>query len=196
MAASILSSPLLVPIFTTLVGAGGVTVGLYSLLNLTASARIYGIPVLTTSSPGILPDLTTFLVSSPPHQPSTTDNKNKPQSPNSIYTQPQPPSHLPNQTTTLLLSLAIRNMAIGSTILSLTAAYYQFAFASPADPTILVLKQFVREILGSVIIGGSVVPFVDAAGCWMSEVGRRAMWVHIVRGVGWVVVGCWCRFGW
>lgn len=202
MAAFILDSPLLVPVLTTLVGAGSLTVGLYSFFNLAASARIYGIPVSTTSSTGILPDLTTFLISPPSVPPSTTDDKTNS---TSTSTSPWPttthfpqPSPLPQQTHTLLHSLAIRNVAIGGTILSLTSAYYQFAFAGPADPHLLLFKRYTRQLLGSVIMGGSVVPFIDAQSCWMSEGGggRRAMWLHVLRGVGWVVVGVWCYFGW
>lgn len=208
MATSILTSPLFLPALTTLIGTGGLTVGVYSFLNPIAAARIYGIPVSTTSptAKNRIPDLTSFLVPS--------DSKSKTNT-NTSKSQPQPD-------TALLHSLAIRNLTFGLLILALTAYYYKFILiiskndpdkltvnlsSVPAnDPMVYAVatRDALRIVLGITISIGGFVPFVDARVCWGAygdgygdgEVGRRAGWVHCLRGWCWVLVGFWCSIGW
>lgn len=206
----------MLPIFTTLIGVGGFTVGIYSFINPVAAARIYGVPVRTSKL-----TLTSVLASS-----STTEHSKS--------------DHIPTATTpdlSFIHALGIRNLAAGLTILVLNW-YFMLLSVTTFDP----VKNAIQRALGIVILTGSCVPMVDAWVCWRHsqkaylalrtkigsdrqesdrkgvqdvetskqdrsisnndkwqkeayETGRKAGNLHAARSLVWIFGGLWCLFG-
>lgn len=207
-------TPDLLPILTTLIGTGGFTVGMYSFIDPTAAARIYGMPVETSR-----PSFTSILASD-----SAARN------PRSLSVS-QPSS----QDLHFVHALGIRNFVSGLSIITLTV-YWQFFL--PSGGASFDVRVAVQHALGIVILVGSFVPLTDAWVCWQHsqnvysghraeretkpknekleilndqsgkpescnesewqheayETGRKAGNLHAARSFIWVLGGFWCLF--
>lgn len=188
--------PPLLPIFTSLIGSGGFTVGIYSFLNPSAASRIYGIPFPPSQSSSPVPDLTSFLDPPTPTTKPTLPPQQQVKSPL------QPNGNNDNDNaypTSLIHALGIRNLTAGLTILTLSSYWHFTHHDSPKD-----VRDTIQTCLGWVILVGSLVPFVDGWVCWGNvgrksdvdgKVGIRAGWLHVGRGFIWVAGGLWCLLG-
>lgn len=183
--------PTVLPILTTAIGAGGLTVGIYSFINPTVAARIYGVPVSTSSATP-----TTILFTTPSSR-AARDTAN-----------------LQSRDHSYIHALGIRNLTTGLGIITLTA-YWHFTLAtSPRE-----VRAAVQRALGIVILIGSLVPILDAWVCWTAgrdaggaharkrkagevnvgdvnseaaEAGRKAGNLHAMRSVFWLAGALWC----
>ena len=210
MSLSLLTHSSTLPILTTLIGTGGLTVGIYSFINPIAAARIYGVPVQISG-----PTLTDVLASTSSAASSTSDLP------------PQATQTGDDNDSSYIHALGIRNLTTGLTILSLTA-YWHFTLVS-ANPEI---RLAVQRALGIVILAGSLVPVADAWMCWAAsrnaaedqaatqcshgrkqierrpghpgkggaeqeavEVGRKAGNLHAMRSLVWIGGAVWCFLG-
>lgn len=205
----------LLPVLTALIGTGGFTVGMYSFVNPTAAARIYGIPIKTSK-----PSFTSVLASGSAAQCSQ-----------SSFT-----SRLSDQDLSFIHALGIRNFTAGLSIIILTGYWHFFLPSQEASSDI---RTAVQNVLGIVILVGSFVPLVDSWVCWQHsqkvhstsrakwqadqkdekqealsteiakqniwvgaewqreayETGRKAGTLHAARSLVWIVGGLWCLLG-
>lgn len=203
MAHHITNHPLALPLLTTLIGTGGLTVGIYSFISPVAAARTYGIPVSDSRTTLFSP----LASSSKPLEISATTSA------------AQNPTR---RELSLVHALGIRNLTIGLTIIILTA-YWHFDSAgvvtSPGE------RRVLQHALGIVILIGAMVPIVDAWVClthsrdvlmrrqkhkgkddkkdlWLGhewekeayETSRKAGTLHAARSLVWLAGGIWCLF--
>ena len=218
MSALISIPPQALPILTTLIGLGGLTVGIHSFTNPLSAARIYGVPTNSTSV------LTSTLF---PSAPTTTSS--------SSSTSTSTPGSLPTSTNTntntptpeqnaYIHALGIRNLTTGLSIIALTS-YWHITLHNSAPA----IRLAVQRALGIVILVFSFVPIVDAWVCWRvstsipksdfrrsdvkgkggnadrdreaefniwaAGIGRRAGMLHALRSLVWIAGGLWCFYG-
>jgi len=194
---SVLVSPTLLPTLTTAIGIGGLTVGIYSFINPTAAARIYGVPVRTSSA-----TLTNILSSSPSASTATSGT-----------------AILNSRDFSYIHALGIRNLTTGLGVIALTGHWHLTLSPSTTAPAV---RLAVQRALGIVILIGTLVPLVDAWVCWTAsrhaadtlarerkggatkitdltheavEVGRRAGNLHALRSLVWLAGALWCLLG-
>lgn len=195
---SIFDSLTILPLLTTLIGTGGLTVGVYSFMNPIAAARIYGIPVSTSST-----TLTNIISTAP----------------SSLAASRTGDTTMTSRDFSYIHALGIRNLTTGLGIISLTC-YWHFILSSlQASPEV---QLAVQRALGIVILLGSFVPVVDAWVCWIAsrdaaeaqpkkmkagvmkvadsrdeavETGRRAGNLHAMRSIVWLMGALWCLLG-
>lgn len=207
MALHIATHPSALPFLTTLIGLGGLTVGIYSLISPVAAARTYGIPVSDSK-------ITLFTPLASSTKPLPRSSSTTPQNPTS-------------RELSLVHALGIRNLTAGLTIISVTA-YWHF-YAAPGFATHGV-RAALQHALGIVILIGAMVPIVDAWVClghsrdvivrrqavfekeakqdsvmdlWKDhewekeeyETSRKAGRLHAARSVVWLAGGMWCLLG-
>lgn len=205
---SLITSPLSLPLLTSLIGLGGFTVGIFSFINPIAAARIYGVPV---HAPHTASSHLTSILS--PSKPASTSSSN------------HPATSISSRDVSYIHALGIRNFTAGLSIIAMTG-YWHFTLA---DESALV-RLAVQRALGIVILVGSLVPVVDAWVCWghsstisrpvvggageaeakdaggeaaadaesrayAAETGRRARTLHAMRSLIWMAGGLWCLYG-
>ncbi|KAK5948812.1 hypothetical protein OHC33_010236 [Knufia fluminis] len=190
-----LSSPSPLALLTTAIGTGGLTVGIYSFINPTAAARIYGVPVTIPST-----TLTNILCSSSSSSTATSEA-----------------ATLESRDLSFIHALGIRNLTTGLSVLVLSG-YWHITLSTSSHE----VRQAVQRALGIVILVGALVPIVDAWVCWTAsrefaealtkkskagdmkvgdvtneavEVGRRAGNLHAMRSLVWLAGALWCLFG-
>lgn len=205
MAFFIATHPSLLPFLTALIGTGGFTVGIYSFINPSAAARIYGIPVHDSVNQYSL-----SAILGTGKAPNVKAN---------AATQPS------GEGLSLIHALGARNFTAGLTVLSLTS-YWHFYLAAGLASSIV--RRAVQHALGIVILIGALVPIVDAWVClqrsrdlrtsrvaihkhetksgsdekgpWEGHdleyeayvTGRKAGMLHATRSLVWVAGGVWC----
>lgn len=175
------------PVLTTLIGTGGLTIGLLSFLQPRAAARIYGMSVKTAGL-----TFTDILA----REPQVIKEK--------AYL-------LRAHDISYIHALSIRNLTAGLTILVLTA-YWQFGLASATSE----VRDEIQRALGVVVLIGSAVPVMDAWICWSASeatakyharavkasmvrspntsvrLAKKAAMLHATRSIFWVSGGLWC----
>ncbi|KAK5078476.1 hypothetical protein LTR64_003112 [Lithohypha guttulata] len=210
MALRVLTHPSALPFLTTLIGTGGLTVGIFSFIDPIAAARIYGIPV-----PNSKPTITSILAPNPSTflLPTNRSSSKEPTA----------------RELALVHALGIRNLTAGLTVLTLTGYWCLLAAPESVDDAV---RAAVQQVLGVVILIGALVPMVDSWVCWdrcrdvyltrrasyesekkegQSEgQSKRSMWnghdedaetyttstkaavLHAARSLVWLAGGIWC----
>ncbi|KAK5198331.1 hypothetical protein LTR92_002576 [Exophiala xenobiotica] len=214
-----MSSAVLLPTLTALIGLGAFIVGIHSFVTPASAAQIYGVdlldedvdvvPIRATATAAATADLASKKI-------KKTDDGDKPKSRvlqdgRQDERQDGRRHHLAYS---LIHSLGIRNLVIGLTILILTWEW-QFGFgfgvgfgqssksSSPAE------RAAMQKCLGIVISVGASTPIVDAVFTWRAGAGRqgrrgdvvttvasrKAALLHAVRSLFWLAGGLWCLSG-
>ncbi|KAK5207462.1 hypothetical protein LTR47_000556 [Exophiala xenobiotica] len=212
-----MSSAVLLPTLTALIGLGAFIVGIHSFVTPASAAQIYGVdlldedvdvvPIRATATAAATADLASKKI-------KKTDDGDKPKS--RVLQDGRQAGRRHHLAYSLIHSLGIRNLVIGLTILILTCEWqfgfgFSFGFgvgqsstsSSPAE------RAAMQKCLGIVISVGALTPIVDAVFTWRAGAGRqgrrgdvvttvgsrKAALLHAVRSLFWLAGGLWCLSG-
>lgn len=154
------------PILTTLIGAGGFIVGIYSFISPSSAAQVYGVQLPRTSAS------------------SKKNSKSRHINAEDI-----------SQHLAYIYSHGIRNLVVGLTVLSLTW-YWQYGAHSISDRVtvqrclgVVITVGWLTPVVDAIVTWQGARRGVDAA------VGKKAAQLHAVRSLFWLAGGLWCLFG-
>ncbi|KAK5452035.1 hypothetical protein LTS15_007758 [Exophiala xenobiotica] len=216
-----MSSAVLLPTLTALIGLGAFIVGVHSFITPASAAQIYGVDlldedvdvdVLIRATAAAAADLASKKIKKT-DDGECDDDGDKPKS--RVLQDERQDGRRHHLAYGLIHSLGIRNLVIGLTILILTWEWQSgFGFgsgfgqsstsstsSSPAE------RAAMQKCLGIVISVGALTPIVDAVFTWragrqgrrgdvVTTVGsRKAALLHAVRSLFWLAGGLWCLSG-
>jgi hypothetical protein len=196
-----MSSTVLLPTLTALIGLGAFIVGIHSFVTPASAAQIYGVdlldedvdvdvPIRATAAPTAAADLASQKIKKTDDDDDDDDDDKSKSPPSQDGRQDERRHHL---ACSLIHSLGIRNPVIGLTILILTWDW-QFGFgfgfgvgqsstssassasSSPAE------RAAMQKCLGIVISVGALTPIVDTVFTWRA--GRQGRRGDVVTTVG------------